>query len=207
MSMTEMTKALIGAQQDFEQIKKTKTGQVGQGKFQYADLTELYDKTKPALWKHGLVCISWLKEREDGRTTLVMSLMHTSGESLSSYMVLPEWDKPTQMGASLTYCRRYLYASLLGISADEDVDGDDLDESTKKPEEKSKPRDLSDIEILKLSQDLAKRLEFSNTDKLAEYLMKFKKSLGGVPNPLETLCSEKFLQGYEKWLKDNPPEF
>ena len=192
-NIQDLIKALIAAQQEFETINKNLTGQAGQGKFKYADLTEVYNKTKPALFKHGLTCMSLLQGDK-----LSLTLYHTSGQFIKSEIEFRYNEKPTNMGAFLTYMRRYLYSSMLNIAADEDVEGDDLNATAV-----NEPKVLSDADILKLSLALAKKMEFSNTDKLAEYLMKFKKNLASVSNPLESLCSDKFTSGYEKWLVEN----
>lgn len=196
-NIQDLIKALIAAQQEFETINKNLTGQAGQGKFKYADLTEVYNKTKPALFKHGLTCVSLLSGDK-----LSLTLYHVSGQFIKSEIEFRYNEKPTNMGAFLTYMRRYLYSSMLNIAADEDVEGDDLNSTAQEA-----PKVMSDSDVLKLSLEVAKKMQFSNTDKLAEYLMKFKKHLSSVANPLDSLCSDKFVSGYEKWLAENPPSF
>ncbi len=205
-NIQDLIKSLLEAEKDFEVIKKSLTGQSGNRTFKYADLTEVYDKTKPSLRKNGLKVMGHLSVMEDGSNCLSSTIYHISGQWISSQIkLICESTKPTDLGAVITYMRRYLYVTLLGISADEEIEGDDLNSASenKKPEIKM----LSDSDILKLSLALSKKMEFSNTDKLAEYLMKFKKNLASVANPLESLCSDKFTAGYEKWLAENPPAF
>lgn len=118
----ELISALIKAESEYTEIKKTCTAKAGSFNFQYADLTEVYNATKPALRKYGLKCVAMF----DGNT-LITTLFHISGQWIKSVMPLaPASGKPTDFGAIITYMRRYSYVTLLGISADEDVECDDL---------------------------------------------------------------------------------
>jgi hypothetical protein len=128
----ELIKALIEAESEYTKIELNKTGQVGNAKFKYADLTSVFNATKPALRKHGLKVIGVLGQNDNGDNVLTMTLMHVSGQSISSQVRFPSTiSKSTELGAVLTYMRRYLYCTLLGVAGEEDVEGDNLDDCDK----------------------------------------------------------------------------
>lgn len=89
-------------------------------KSKYASLSAIVSKAKPFLTECELA-VSQLTEDEGGVTTI---LMHSSGEYLSSKLVLKAVkDDPQGHGSAITYARRYAYSSILGIVSDEDDDG------------------------------------------------------------------------------------
>ncbi|MDE3022110.1 MAG: ERF family protein [Pseudomonadota bacterium] len=126
--ISELLKALMAAEDEFESIQMTKTGQAGSFKFHYADLKECFRATKPALKKHGLKCNGCFANQE-GRLTLSLILSHAaSGQWMKSTMpITPASNSPTDLGKFITYMRRYMYVTLLGVVSDEDVEGDALD--------------------------------------------------------------------------------
>ncbi len=199
--IAELVKALIEAEKNFEQITLNKSGQAGQGKFKYADLAEVFNKTKPALKEQGLKVMGTLYT-EDGKNILSLKLFHISGQWISSSITLPPSAKPTEMGAILTYMRRYLYSILLGITAEEDVEGDDLNSTAQS--EKPSSKLMSDTEILKLVIQLIQTGEFENSDRLGQYLLKARKRLSDLPDPFESCMSPAFINGYKTWLVNNP---
>ena len=91
--------------------------------YRYASLAALISATRPALASHGLVLVHRL-ETADGVTSLVTSLLHTSGEHLESVVPLPGWTGPQEFGSLLTYLRRYSDAGLLNIASEHDDDGE-----------------------------------------------------------------------------------
>jgi hypothetical protein len=93
----------------------------------YADLGAVIETAKPILAKHGL-SVSQLVSGTDGAVGISTILMHSSGEWLSSHVSLPMGEEKGKSmaqvaGSIVTYLRRYSYASILGLYADEDTDG------------------------------------------------------------------------------------
>jgi hypothetical protein len=89
-------------------------------KSKYATLAQLVSKSKDLLASCGLA-VSQLTE-DDGAVSTI--LMHESGEFLSSKLKLtPAKNDPQGLGSAITYARRYAYASILGLVADDDDDG------------------------------------------------------------------------------------
>jgi hypothetical protein len=61
----------------------------------------------------------------DGRTFLVTTLAHSSGEWVAGeFEVKPTKDDPQGMGSAMTYARRYTAAAIAGVAPDEDDDGE-----------------------------------------------------------------------------------
>lgn len=94
-------------------------------KSRYADLPAIIDAVRGPLAKHGLAFTQTTHLTEFG-LVLRTTLLHLSGQSISSEYPLPMLtDKPQIMGGAMTYARRYSLAAICGISADDDLDGND----------------------------------------------------------------------------------
>lgn len=91
-------------------------------KSKYADLAAIRAATLPSLNKYGMSLTQFTKIR-DGEFILITRLQHTTGEFLESEYPLPtQLDKPQVMGSALTYARRYSWASMCGVFAEDDDD-------------------------------------------------------------------------------------
>ena len=103
----------------------------------YADLAAIRDATVPALSKNGL-CIYHSVYR-DGETWLVRAVLKhgETGESIISEFPLPNmFDKPQAVGSAITYAKRYTWAALCGISAEEDDDANAVHDQSAPPPRK-----------------------------------------------------------------------
>ena len=132
--MSELTKALIQFHKDVGVIKKDAKAQYGK----FADLCGVLSTVTPALLKNDLVLTQEFLE-----DSLVTTLRHTSGETISStskLIVVPGRNELHSWGASVTYTRRYQICSLLSVVADLDMDGAMLEESTKPDLAKPTPK-------------------------------------------------------------------
>ena len=130
--MSELTKALIQFHKDVGVIKKDAKAQYGR----FADLCGVLSTVTPALLKNDLVLTQEFLE-----DSLVTTLRHTSGETISStskLVVTPGRNELHSWGASVTYTRRYQICSLLSLVADMDMDGAMLEDT--KPVEPAKPK-------------------------------------------------------------------
>ena len=102
--------------------------QKGNGyQYKYADLSKVLKVVNPALADNGLF-VSNSTKVVDGQNILVVSLFHTSGESLPpSEILLPKGSQSNELyniGGALTYLRRYLLLAKLNLNAGiEDDDG------------------------------------------------------------------------------------
>lgn len=133
-SIKEIAGALSQAQAEMPAVKFNSTNPFLKNK--YADLGALIETSKKVLATHGL-SVSQLVESQDNKIGVTTILMHNSGEWLESTCWLELGDERGKSnaqvaGSIITYLRRYSIASILGMYADEDGDGN-------KPPEKATP--------------------------------------------------------------------
>ena len=95
--------------------------------YNYTNLDDIFKTIKPILAENGLGFIQkvTMKENITGVETI---LFDSEGNSESSFTPLPETtvkgaNSAQNMGASITYIKRYSISAMLGISSDEDTDG------------------------------------------------------------------------------------
>ena len=139
-SLAKLGDALSKAQGEFRAVKFDSTNPFLKNHF--ASLGALIDHTRPILAKYGL-SVSQLTFGEGGVAGVETILLHASGEYLANSMSMQvgeEKGKSTAQvaGSIITYLRRYSYASILGLYADEDGDGNKPDNGAK-PEPKAEP--------------------------------------------------------------------
>lgn len=110
----------------------------------YADLASIRDATIPHLSANGLAIYHATVPIVNGggalQWTMRATLVHgPSGQFITSDFPLPNtFDKPQVMGSAITYARRYTWAALCGIAAEEDDDanlatGNEAQRAPKKP--------------------------------------------------------------------------
>ena len=121
----EITAALCKFIQQVGTIEEKDTAQYGK----FADLSTVLSTVNPALAANGLAVVHTTKV-EDNKNILITNLLHISGESITSEMLLPvntggRGNPMHQEGGAITYCRRYSLLSILGLNAGiPDNDGD-----------------------------------------------------------------------------------
>lgn len=125
--------ALAKAQAAFGEVQRTRRVTVrpkDQSKspytFEYAPLDEVLAKTRPALNAQGLALIQPIVE-EGGGIVVRTILAHSSGAFMETSMRLGRPDSMQDLGSKITYARRYMVGSLLGVAPEEDDDGNGAD--------------------------------------------------------------------------------
>ena len=118
--------AIHNVQQAADLIKKESDGQVGAGKFKYANLTSTWLSVKQLLKNNGIVVYQSPTQEHNGMTgNLFKTTLHhlESGEEKTEVMgmVLTRQD-PQALGAAITFYRRYMLTSMLGLIPDDDND-------------------------------------------------------------------------------------
>lgn len=95
-------------------------------KSKYADLTSVVVASRPFLAKNGLSVMQRVISNDEGKIKLFTRLCHASGQWIESNIpIVPLKPDIQSLGAYLTYLRRYMYASIVGVVvADEDDDGE-----------------------------------------------------------------------------------
>lgn len=135
-------------------------------KSRYADLASVVKASRPVLAKNGLSVIQRTLNGEDGKVFMHARLCHSSGQWIESVMeVKPPKADIQALGSHLTYLRRYLYSSLVGVvTSDEDDDGEVAmkDPRSGKIEEDNNGK-ISKAQLQVLSQELSSHPELVET--------------------------------------------
>jgi hypothetical protein len=120
-SVSNIFKSIIQAQSEFTPAVKDATNPHFRSK--YANFDSIVDTIRPVLAKNGLAFMQPTVDI-DGKLFIKTRIIHGSGEWIeSSYPVNPVKNDPQGYGSALTYARRYSLSSILGITSDEDDDG------------------------------------------------------------------------------------
>jgi hypothetical protein len=117
-----MNKDLIAALNAIPSVAKDKSNP--HFKSRYATLDAINALIKPILAKHKLAYMQDVWTVNDG-IAIKTKLLHESGEVIeSSIAIFPCAQKTVQsFGSTITYARRYQLSAFLGLTADEDDDG------------------------------------------------------------------------------------
>ena len=131
--------AVLKAQGDFKTLPKDKQGYG----YKYTDLDTVISYLRPILDKYGIGFMQTLTTIE-GKSGLTTRLFNAEGEWIEDTTFLPEVQlkgtNPAQnMGAAITYMKRYALCAILGISSDEDTDA--VVENKPAPKPQAKPQD------------------------------------------------------------------
>ncbi len=149
-----LAEALVAAQAEFPAVEPNAVNPHFRSKF--VTLDHLIAKTRPILNKHGLAITqeptAHLNSTDVPIPCLKTTLLHVSGELRESVMPLMLSKNDMQgLGAALTYAKRYAWSAALGISADEDDDGNsaskkdaDIPEPLRSAEGESERRELQE---------------------------------------------------------------
>lgn len=128
-----LAKALLAAQRELKPANKSATNPHFHSK--YAPLPEVIEVAK-VLHAHGIVFLQPPFDAEHGVGIETIIVHAESGQWLSGALVLtPQQNTPQGIGSAITYGRRFGLASLIGIVAEEDDDGEAASSA-----EKEKPR-------------------------------------------------------------------
>jgi hypothetical protein len=139
--------ALAKAQGEFKPIEKNREVEIimksgGKYRFRYADLEEIIAKTRPALSANGLSMIQTIEHSQAGQL-LTCKLMHAGGGIITSELPIPSAREfggdPKSFGALISYHRRYMVTSMLGVAADDDLDEDGQEMGEQPARTASKP--------------------------------------------------------------------
>jgi hypothetical protein len=113
--------AMSKAQSELKQAKKESTNPYFNSK--YADLASIFEACRKALADNGLSIIQ-IPAAEDRKVMITSLLGHNSGQWIAGKLtVVAKDNSPQGIGSAITYAKRYALSSLIGISADDDDDG------------------------------------------------------------------------------------
>ena len=130
--MAPLFEALAKAQAEFGAVTATSRVTFKNVDFKFAPLSEILGAVRPALNKYGLTLTQQTKHIPFGNANgikVVTTLLHESGVSydIESVPVFYNVNDIKNLGAQVTYLRRYEVKTLLGIEADsEELDMDNV---------------------------------------------------------------------------------
>jgi hypothetical protein len=135
-SVAAIATALAKAQTELSNPEKAMVGTVynvrsdSPQSFRYASLSSGLDIIRKALGGQQIAIAQTTDiDRANGMVNLTTTLLHTSGEWISSdwpVCRLSETSAPRRMGAALTYARRYALFTMVGIAGEDDLDAPDV---------------------------------------------------------------------------------
>jgi hypothetical protein len=111
----------------------------------YTSLVGLIDALRAPLAAQGIIVLQPVSSPVAGRVRVTTTLLHSSGEWMSSTADLPSGATAQSFGAAVAYLRRYALQSMLGVSGDADADDDGEAERAKaeKPAKSAVKRSLT----------------------------------------------------------------
>lgn len=130
-SIKNLAAALTKFQSEIENPKNTADNPFFKSK--YAPLNDVLNVVRPLLSKHGLSVIQ--SPGGDGQNISINTiLIHESGEWIEFEPLVLKAEKMTPQGAgsAVTYGRRYSLSAVLGISSEDDDDGNHASQNRKK---------------------------------------------------------------------------
>ncbi len=148
-------------------------------KSKYAPLNEVLNTVRPVLAKYGLSVIQSTSSSADS-VSVTTALLHDSGEWIKLEPLYLKADKNNAQGfgSAITYGRRYTLSAALGISSEDDDDGNSASNVDKKQTKKvDSPETETELQsILKLIDTLAKSKAKENRDGVTKAIKAHHKS-------------------------------
>lgn len=140
-SINTLLKSLTMAQSQYPTLPKDKKGYG----YNYTDLDTVITTIKPIFEKNKLGFIQSLTTLENGKNGITTRIFSVEGEWIEDTIALPDvamakTNAAQNLGASITYMRRYALCSMLGISSDEDVDATTTTETQSKQTQSKTPQ-------------------------------------------------------------------
>ena len=128
--------ALSKAQSLIENVSKDKQAYG----YKYADLASCLQAVKKPLADNGLSISQLVTQDRDNKQVLVTLLIHESGQWLKSVfgienVVMKQCNSLQQIGAGITYARRYALSAIIGLTQEDD-DGNSVPKFKKEEESK-----------------------------------------------------------------------
>jgi hypothetical protein len=158
MSQSTLASALLAAQAKMKNAAFNKTNPHFKNK--YADLTAVREAAIPVLSEHGIAVVQFPGWDASGRFCLTTRLLHAaSGEIIEGAFPLPDAGKPQEIGAAITYARRYGLVTLAGLTSEEDDDGETAAPVVRAPNKRGVTAIKKDLRDLSAEMHACKDLE------------------------------------------------
>jgi hypothetical protein len=113
--------ALARVQGSLPSIKKDAKGNYGK----YVTLDAIHEAVLPLLSANELAWVTMPTYDDNGEPILEYKLMHSGGEKLEGKMrMYVSQANSQQQGSAITYAKRYAICAVVGVTADDDDDGE-----------------------------------------------------------------------------------
>jgi hypothetical protein len=120
--INELLAALSKAQSEMPPAEKDKFNPYFKSK--YASLDSVWKACRVPLTKNGLSIIQPSSTTDDGLVRVQTILGHSSGQWMSETLTVTPKSKTVQdFGSATTYAKRYALSGMIGLTVDEDDDG------------------------------------------------------------------------------------
>lgn len=193
--------ALSKAQSEIENINKDKQGYG----YKYADLSNCLQAIKKPLRDNGLSISQLGICTTDDKKMLVTLLMHESGQWLKStfpieIVELKQCNSLQNLGAGLTYLRRYALSALIGLTQEDD-DAQSLNKTNAPSKVNKQEFDTdyqlvnSDLKVLDKLRIFIEEDKISEAIKLCESHIKNRKQRDAIWYALSKDHREKLMRG------------
>jgi len=159
MEIKNIAAALLEVQRKIKNPSNTATNPFFRSK--YAPLPDILNCVRPLLTENGILLIQNTGSNEAGDVYVQTKIIHTSGEIIETDKLFLKPDKNTAQGSgsAITYGRRYQLTALLGISSEDDDDGNIA--SKARPKDGSNPSQ-DDAEAVKWIDEIKEMLIAKN---------------------------------------------
>lgn len=125
--ISELLAALVEVQSELQTIQKGETAQGNKFSYKYASLDAIAQEIKPILHSHGVAYMQSVGGLNTNALTLTTRIFNNKGQYIEDTAALPPVvggsNAAQALGMSITYMRRYALSAMLGITSDEDIDG------------------------------------------------------------------------------------
>jgi hypothetical protein len=124
-SIKELMLAIKNVQQNAGSIAKTTKGQVGTRTYNYANLNDTWETIKDLLNNNHLVVVQSPVTAENNVGGYFETMIyHTESEQyvIKRMQMVLQREDPQAIGSAITYYRRYMLTSMLGLIPDDDND-------------------------------------------------------------------------------------
>jgi hypothetical protein len=189
-SIESLACALSKAQLAIENVSKDKQAYG----YKYADLASCLQAVKKPLSDNGL-SVSQLVTSDADKQVLVTLLMHESGQWLKSKfcienVVMKQCNSLQQIGAGLTYARRYALSAIVGLTQEDD-------------DAQSVPKFKKDEKTKETGESISELLALCNTHKLniKEFAKFHNIDSGNIDTVKDAIINFKSLK--EKFIEAN----
>lgn len=164
--MKNLSQALVNFQANLKPVQKD--AQNPFFKSDYLTLSGIIEAIREPLAKNGLAIIQAMKV--DGANNILMTtLIHVSGEQITSEIILPSHPDPQKFGSLVTYYKRYQLQALLLISTSDEDDDANMVSAPVNNSNQSKPMGAANNSLASDAQkSLLKRLGIQFQDNITK---------------------------------------